>query len=308
MSFSRPRLCAVVVLYREEAGESLTVRSFDASMRSEPGLTSEIFVCVYDNSPHPAPLPRDLFPCEWVAFQPHRNNGLAEAYNAALEVARQGDIKWLLLLDSDTEVTGAFLKACLEKMNVADADDRIAALIPHIAEGGRMHSPRFASAFRRRPLSLRVSGVVDDELVALNSGSVLRVAAVVALGGFNIDFWLDYLDYWLFRSLYARGYRVFVLPETLAHSLSFADPTGRMPRERYQNMLGAERYFTIRFGSRWERARLKFVLLKRALTFALRDGNATFARMTFRELFRFSRKATPPPSSNVPRLTENIKR
>lgn len=304
MSFSRPRLCAVVVLYREEAGESLTVRSFDRAMRCEPALASDIFVCVYDNSPHPAPLPRDLFPCEWVGFQPHRNNGLAEAYNSALQVARQGEIKWLLLLDSDTEVTLAFLKASLEGMDIAEADDKIAALIPHIVEGGTVHSPRFASALRRRPVSLSISGVVNDELVALNSGSVLRVAAVVTIGGFNIDFWLDYLDYWLFRSLHARGYRVFVLPETLAHSLSFADPAGRMPRERYQNMLGAERYFTIRFGSRWERVRLKFVLLKRALTFALRDSNATFACMTLRELFRLSRKATPPLSSNVPRLTE----
>jgi glycosyltransferase involved in cell wall biosynthesis len=304
MNSSRPRLCAVVVLYREEAVESLTVRSFNQAMRSEPGLPLEIFVCVYDNSPQPSPLPHDLFPCEWAAFQPRRNNGLAEAYNAALEVARQGGIKWLLLLDSDTEVTAAFLKACLEEMDIAEADDKLAALIPHIVEGGAVHSPRFASAFRRRPVSLTMSGVVDDELVALNSGSVLRVAAVLAIGGFNIDFWLDYLDYWLFRSLYTRGYRVFVLPEILAHSLSFADAAHRMPQERYQNMLGAERYFIMRFGSRWERARLKLVLLKRVLGFVLRDRNASFARMTLRELFRLGGKATPPLSSNVPRLTE----
>jgi GT2 family glycosyltransferase len=304
MSSSRPRLCAVVVLYQEEAVESLTIRSFNQAMRSEPGLISEIFVCVYDNSPQPSPLPRDLFPCEWAAFQPRRNNGLAEAYNVALEAARRGEIKWLLLLDSDTEVTAAFLKASLEEMDIAEADDKLAGLIPHIVEGGAVHSPRFANAFRRRPVSLSVSGVVDDELIALNSGSVLRVAAVLAIGGFNIDFWLDYLDYWLFRSLYTRGYRVFVLPETLAHSLSFADAARRMPRERYQNMLGAERYFFMRFGSRWERTRLKLVLLKRALAFAFRDRNVSFARVTFRELFRLGGKATPPVSSNVSRLTE----
>jgi hypothetical protein len=114
---------------------------------------------------------------------------------------------------------------------------------------------------------------------------VLRVSAVDALGGFNPDFWLDYLDYWVFRSLYDRGYRVFVLPETLSHSLSFADATRRMSRERYENMLAAEHYFTTRFGSRWERVRLKLVLLKRAVLFGIRDHNTRFARLTILELF-----------------------
>jgi hypothetical protein len=119
----------------------------------------------------------------------------------------------------------------------------------------------------------------------MNSGSVIRVSAVAALGGFNTEFWLDYLDYWLFRSLQSRGGRVFVLPETLAHSLSFADPIGRMSEERYRNMLDAEHYFTAAFGSPWERFRLKLVLLKRAISFALQRRGARLARLTFRKLF-----------------------
>src|SRR5690242_7484053 len=285
MRSAKPRLCAVIVLYREEATQSVAIRSFVQTLQNEPRLAAEVLVCVYDNSPHPAALPRDLFACEWRAFQPGRNNGLAEAYNTALEVAERSEIQWLLLLDSDTEVTAGFLKACLVGLPVAEADDKIAALIPHIAEGGTTHSPRFAGAWRRRALDRGFSGVVDDELIAVNSGSVLRVSAVRAIGGFNPKFWLDFLDYWVFRSLHRKGYRIFVLPEMLTHSLSFGDAARRMPQERYENMLAAERYFTVAFGSRWERIRLKFVLLKRAITFGLRDRNAGFARATLRELF-----------------------
>lgn len=297
-----PRLCAVVVLYREDPAQSRAIQSFRKAFESQPALRSELFVCVYDNSPRPLPLPPDLFACRWISFQPGHNNGLAEAYNTALHAAGEHGVRWLLLLDSDTEITPSFVNACLDTIAVVEPDETIAALVPRVVENGAIHSPRFASAWRRRTPDPHVSGVITDELVAMNSGSVLRVSAVASLGGFNTDFWLDYLDYWLFRSLYSRGWRVFVLPQTLAHSLSFADPIGRMSLERYRNMLAAEHYFNAAFGSQWERIRLKIVLFKRAVSLGLRRRGAHFALLTFRQLLRLYKQAQAP--ANVPGLTE----
>jgi GT2 family glycosyltransferase len=299
---SEPRLCAVVVLYREDAAQSRAIQSLQKAFENQPALASQLLVCVYDNSPAPLPLPRDLFTCRCISFRPGHNNGLAEAYNTALHIAGENGIGWLLLLDSDTEITPSFVNACLDAIPVVDADETIAALVPRIVENGAIHSPRFASAWRRRTLGPDVSGVINDEIVAMNSGSVLRVSAVAALGGFNTDFWLDYLDYWLFRALHSRGRRVFVLGETLAHSLSFADPVSRMSRERYRNMLAAEHYFFAAFGSPWERMRLKIVLLKRAVSLGLRRRGANLALLTFRQLFRPYSRAEPP--ANVLAVTE----
>jgi glycosyltransferase involved in cell wall biosynthesis len=299
---SGPRLCAVIVLYREDPAQSRAIQSFKEAFEVDPALASQLFVCVYDNSPQPPPLPSDLFPCGWMSFQPGQNDGLAVAYNAALDIAGENSIRWLLMLDSDTQITPSFVNACLDAIALVETDERVAALVPRIVENGAIHSPRFASAWRRHTLGPEIYGVINEELVAMNSGSVLRVSAVAALGGFNTDFWLDYLDYWLFRSLHLRAWRVFVLREALAHSLSFADPISRMSHERYGNMLAAEHYFVAGFGSQWERIRLKLVLIKRAVSLGLRPGGARLSRLTFRQLFLPYKQARPP--ANVSTVTE----
>jgi glycosyltransferase involved in cell wall biosynthesis len=237
----------------------------------------------------------ELFAGNFAGFQPKRNTGLAHAYNTALDLAIKQNIPWLLLLDSDTEVTLSFLIAAL--MLTSKVPASVAALVPHITEGVAVHSPRVAGAFRRRAIDLTTSGLISSEVIALNSGSVLRVSAVQDLGGFNTEFWLDYLDYWLFRSLQRKGYRVFVLPERLEHSLSFADAPRRMPLARYQNMLQAESYFTSRYGSLWESVRLKLVLLKRALRYGIISGEFSFVRLTLVQLISSNRRLMAPRSS-----------
>ena len=300
----KPRLCAVVVLYRETTEQSLTIRSLQKALHDQPHISSSLFMCVYDNSPRPASLARELFACEWVAFQPRRNLGLAEAYNTALQVAQQNGMEWLLLLDSDTAVTASFLNACLETTLAMEPHAHVAAVIPHVSDEGRPQSPRWAKALRRAPVDASVSGMLNKEIVALNSGSAVRVSAVLKLGGFNKEFWLDYLDYWLFRALHAQGYRVYLLPEKLEHSLSFADPTIRMTSQRYENMLQAEHYFVETFGSAWEQIRLKLVLVKRALKFGCFDRNWRFASLSVRELFRRAPEAIARANRNVPQLTD----
>jgi glycosyltransferase involved in cell wall biosynthesis len=292
-----PRLCAVVVLYRERGENSRALQSLSQVLSQFPELAAGLYVCIYDNSPDPAPFPSDLLPCELSIFQPHRNEGLAKAYNTALAQAQRRKIAWLLLLDSDTQITSSYLNTALRITGELEADTKVSALVPHIVEAGTIHSPRFASAFRRRPVGLNTSGVMPSEVIALNSGSILRVGAMEALGGFNPEFWLDYLDYWVFRSLQNRGLQIYVLPEQLEHSLSFADAARRMPLERYRNMLEAETYFTARYGSRWERLRLKFVLLKRATRF-LTSPDKSFFLLTFRHLFFPGTKLSTQPSRN----------
>ena len=274
----------MIVLYRERAQDSITVWSLQKALKQSPGLARSFLVCLYDNSPDPAALPSDLFACEWASFQPRSNMGLAVAYNVALNVASQRVIPWLLLLDSDTEVRASYLEACIHVCS-ADIDEQVAAVIPHIAEGNLVHSPRFCRTGSRPALPLELSGVFSQELIAMNSGSVLRVSVLNEIGGFNPDFWLDYLDYWLFRRLYSDGYRVYVLREKLQHSLSLADPVVRMSPERYRNMLQAEGYFTAKFGSTWEKLRLRFVLLRRMAKSAMKLNSQRFLYLTAKQLF-----------------------
>jgi GT2 family glycosyltransferase len=262
--------------------ESRCVQSFQVALEQDPSVAGHLLICVYDNSPEPESVSNGIFPCDSLWFQPRKNNGLAHAYNCVLAVAQERGIPWLLLLDSDTEVTLPYLRSCLSQSE--RAEECVAALVPHTVEGTTIHSPRYATAFRRRAAPVSFSGLADSELIALNSGTVLRVNAITSIGGFDTRFWLDYLDYWLFRSLHRAGWKLFVLPDTLQHSLSWADPIARMPLWRYRNMLAAESYFTTQYGSIWERIRLRLVLVKRTVQFAIRTPDRAFLRLTIEYL------------------------
>jgi glycosyltransferase involved in cell wall biosynthesis len=245
-----------------------------------PQLRNQFLVYLYDNSPEPAPISDELFPCPYVAVHPKRNSGLPKAYNMALELALSREIPWLVLLDSDTEVTASFLSAVDAVSRDVQDNPSIAALVPHLVENGVVHSPRFSGPFIRPAVGLNTSGVMTREIVAMNSGTTFRAASMQALGGFNSEFWLDYLDYWIFRTLKNKNLSVYVLAEKLQHSLSFADVTERMSIERYRNMLEAERFFVARYGSPWEQIRLKLVLIKRAIGLALHSSNRQFFWLT----------------------------
>ena len=43
-----------------------------------------------------------------------------------------------------------------------------------------------------------VEGVQNKAVMAINSGSLIKVSFLTEIGGFNGQFPLDYLDHWLF--------------------------------------------------------------------------------------------------------------
>jgi GT2 family glycosyltransferase len=291
----KPSICAVIVLYRERAENSRTAMTMQMALATDPSLASRLLLCLYDNSPAPEPVSRDIFPAETLIFQTGVNGGLPSAYNKALEIAEARGISWLLLLDSDTGITAEFLNACLRAIRETDGSPQIAAIVPHVLEGGIAHSPRKMEWLRRPALSPEACGALTGELIALNSGTAVRVSAVEALGGFSSEFWLDYLDYWLFRALQRKGLHLFVLRETVEHSLSLADAGTRMSVERYRNMLDAEHYFVASYGSAWERVRLKLVLLYRAARFAREPLNRRFFPLAVKNVFRWQLGEPPQP-------------
>src|SRR4051812_35858050 len=102
------KLLLVIVLYREQAVQSLTVRSLQNALAEAPDLATDLGFYLYDNSPEPFPIPAGLLPKPVHVCQPRANRGLAVAYNAALDIAMRDGAEWLVLLDSDTELTRTF--------------------------------------------------------------------------------------------------------------------------------------------------------------------------------------------------------
>jgi len=291
LSHVLPHVLAIVVLYRQEPSQSKTLSGLAAAFADDPALAARIDVLVWDNSPDAdagrraeavAALPLS---CHYQAAA--RNEGVSGAYNAAAEIASTGPHSWLLLLDQDTSLTGACLRAMLAELDRVDADQTIAAVVPFLYAGSFQLSPRLWRFGRHVPLPRPAQACAERrEIFAANSGTLLRVAALKAVGGYSRRFWLDYSDIELFHRLHRHGFAVWIAPNaTLQHEVALMDYDGRMSPARYTTYLAAESDFLDLYRGLAERllhlARLAVRILRQR-----RLRNSAFSRMSAHELWR----------------------
>ena len=273
------KIAAVLVLYKRGPEQSETFRSLRAGLRERPALAAQFSLQLYDNSPqaHPIPALAICVDYTWDAANP----GLAQAYNAGLRHALKDGAEWLLLLDQDTVLTPEYLSELAA--SAASADAGVCALVPKLVhDGGGVHSPHLPPRLSHRPIAVAFTGIAPDQVAAFNSGALMRVSAVEAIGGFPASFPLDFLDHAVFSALQSRGGKVYVLKAALEHDLSTMTLGGDASLARYRKVLAAERAFYTQAGGTpalWYRLRrLKqcagHVLKQRDKRFALVDLQA----------------------------------
>ncbi len=230
--------------------------------------SAPIHVIVYDNSPEYQATAPSL-PLNLTYYAAPENGGLAPAYNLALRHALEQQSEWLLLLDQDTEVTASYLQELLALSASLSADESVAAVVPKLAWNGRVQSPedhlfdQLRSQFQHRDhgVSLSASGIQSHRLVAYNSGALMRVRALDAIGGFPSDFWLDFLDHAVFHMFAARGCYIYIMQSVLAHPLAHTN-RHEVPLWRERNVLSAQTLFVKRFGSFMDKLRYRVFLLR----------------------------------------------
>jgi hypothetical protein len=82
---------------------------------------------------------------------------------------------------------------------------------------------------------------VFDELIIMNSGMLLRVAALRRIGGYSMDFWLDFSDRYVCHMLAEHGYGAWVAGDLrLDHDVSIMAGEGATSMARYEIMMGAQ--------------------------------------------------------------------
>lgn len=233
------KLCIVIVLYKMEPEASPTFRTLQRSLAEPMAQRPEFRILLYDNTP-PAQAPTNL-PAHVEYFASLANTGLAGAYGFAVARAQAEGRDWLLTLDQDTELPSDFISKLTEVAAACKARTEIAAIVPHIRAGDRDVSPNwFAGGVRPRWCARDYHGVPDQAIYAFNSGALMRVAAVQAIGGYSQLFWLDYCDAYMFREIQKRGWKVFVAGGIhLQHDFSMMDIGNKMSLWRYQNAVEA---------------------------------------------------------------------
>jgi GT2 family glycosyltransferase len=269
---------AAIVLYRVAADASQAFCSLRSLMAADPQAAAAIDLMLFDNSPQPQPRPAGYT----GPYIPNpANPGLAACYNLALQSAQRQAIPWLLLLDQDTTLSRDYLAEVSAQIESLAHQQEVVALVPRLTDRGvvcsPIHPPTFGPA---RPIGNGASGVSPDRLHVFNSGAVLRVCAVAAIGGFPEDFPLDYLDHATFAALQDRGGRLYILNATLQHELS-SNQEGRTDlafTQRQASILDAEYRFYHRFGSTGDELRRRLRLLRACAGRILRrkEGNQTW--------------------------------
>ncbi len=259
------RIFAVLVLYKMRAEQSPSFCALQRALATRPSLAARMEVLVVDNSPE-----RQELPADFVGRYVHdgANPGLARRYNETLQQASAAKAAWLLLLDQDTSLTPAYFDQ-LEVLTDSLAEDaHIVGILPRLIAGERLLSPHIP-AFRRSTyrLHLGVKGLLGGLIRGFNSGAMLRVSALEAIGGFPEQYWLDYLDHATFHRLQARGGEFFIMDVSLEHELSIhradkhADPANA---QRHRNQLAAQMLFYEEHGTPEERRRNRLNLVSRA--------------------------------------------
>jgi GT2 family glycosyltransferase len=233
-------LLPILVLYNTKLCNSVAYQSYIASARHS--LLDPALIAVYDNSPI-----RQVNPGEESLLFAYKhdpsNSGIAAAYNWALDLAQSHGFPWLLLLDQDSILPTEFLKSTLIQINLHRQDEDAVAIVPVIRSGGSIVSPMRVGFGRLRLLPDSSFGIQSKEIMAINSGTVIRCDFVRFIGGFSRAYWLDYLDHWLFRRIYESGNKAVVSKCCLGHKLSVQDYRNNISTARYRSILNGEAAF-----------------------------------------------------------------
>jgi GT2 family glycosyltransferase len=272
----------VVVLYKCSLDESKTLQSLAEFCRRQNSLAQQIALLIYDNSHRPEPTELDRWDCGSVEYrQALANDGLAVAYNYALSMARGAGIEWLLLLDQDTVLNPALFSVLFTTITPR-LSSSVCAIVPKLMQEGVMLSPQMVGQFHNYDCSSEFSGIYEKQVTAFNSAACLRVQALVGIGGFPVEYWLDYLDHATFHRLQAAGGRVLILDVTMEHRLSLQSLEAEMDLDRYANVLAAEWRFVRETGTGGGTLIHRLRLLRRSLTHAIKLRNKAYASKTLR--------------------------
>jgi hypothetical protein len=139
-------------------------------------------------------------------------------------------------------------------------------------------------------------GVQQKRLVAYNSGATLRVSALLSIGGFPDEFWLDYLDHAVFHALSVRGYRIYVMRTEIEHESSQATLSS-VPVWRQRNVLFAQTLFVKQTGNFVDRLLYRIWLLRYSRTLWIRyPDRRLWKEAAIHSLFLNTQTDKPPKS------------
>ncbi len=276
------KILAVVVRYNTALVESETLRGLSSAFAENPGLLQAIEVLLWDNSAEPLDSIHLEFP---VVYRHSAHNlGVSGAYNGAMKYAIANNHTWMLLLDQDSEVSETFLSTLIRHAESLHEVKEIAAILPTILCGESIASPREQLFGRSRAYPEHEVGVASGEAIGINSGCMMRTECLAEIGGFSLDFWLDYSDLYVFHQFFLKKKRVWLAADArMRHEMTVADYDRLMSPWRYRNFSYAETAFYDLYRSRIENMLHHLRLFVRTFRQKRRFKNPVFSEIAWEQ-------------------------
>lgn len=142
------------------------------------------------------------------------NAGVGAAQNVGLRIAKANGCKYVLLLDDDSLPSESMIARLMRhplSASRSDGNNIIACANPvYLNPGTNYRLPHV--------------GAVVPRTEMMSSGSLIPIHAFDAVGGFDEDFFVDYVDYdWGWRAL-SLGFRIYMIGDAvLFHRLGEGD-------------------------------------------------------------------------------------
>jgi GT2 family glycosyltransferase len=278
------KLLVVIVIYNETITETKTYSSFIKSIISG-NLSNNIELMIYDNSIESQQNIILTTPFNTMYIHDPSNGGLSKAYNCALSYANDQNMDWLLLLDQDSELSFSFIETLLKNIKKVQNDEHIAAIVPKVFANNIVISPFFIGLGGTFKQISHFDFIYNDsEVGAINSGSLIRVSFLQAIGGFNQTLWLDMLDLWLFHEIYLYDKKILVTSNPINHNLSVLDYS-TISYQRYNNIITSENYFYRYHKGFYDLFFFKLRLFCRFTKQVIVRRRLSIALLTFRRIF-----------------------
>ncbi len=284
MSISSLPFLAVVVRYKTAFSDSQTIQGWCAAFAADPALAQQYHLLIWDNSPEPLLAPE--LPVAFEYRHSEQNLGVSGAYNSAMQYALANGYTWMLLLDQDTSITADFLRRMLAHGLALETREGIAAITPTVRTRGVVISPLRQLFNRNRSYPAGAPSIAPGEATAANSGCLMRVSALAAIGGYDTSFWLDYSDMYVFHRFFLTGKKVWLATDVeLEHELSIMDYDRLMTPWRYRNFSYAETAYNDLFKGRLEGLVQTARVFVRAIKQRRKYKNPEFSRIAWEQFF-----------------------
>lgn len=259
----------VIILYKCDISKSKTIRSINTVFKKNPDFYSKFEFIVYDNSVSYNSIRKinENFSFKYSYINNNRNDGLAIAYNYALNFCNNRSAKWLVLLDQDSTLTFSFFHNLLQDISEIK-NENIYAIAPNMFYNNKKFSPsKIIPGGIHRPLKLHGKSIFNKPIFAIGSCTTINTNFFKSIGGFNEIFWLDCLDRWIYFMIFKNRGSVLISETNILHDLSILDYDKFLNENRYKNILFYETLFIRLYKSKLDNFIYFFRLLFRTIIF-----------------------------------------